>query len=96
MPTRRRHDALVSKSVAAIRIRRRRSVRPEDEAVLRETMERLLVGLDERTRTVFEMRLQGYEIKEIAAALTCTAVTIHRKIRNIKDRLKEICPDLLR
>jgi RNA polymerase sigma-70 factor, ECF subfamily len=67
---------------------------PEDEAVLRETLERLLHGLDDRMRTVCEMRLQGYEIKEIAGALHCTEATIHRKIRHLKDRLKKICPEL--
>lgn len=67
---------------------------PEDEAVLREMVERLLKGLDERMRIVCEMRLQGYEIREIAVALQCSEATIHRKIRNIKDRLKELCPEL--
>ena len=67
---------------------------PEDEVVLRETVERLLGALDERTRTVCEMRLQGYEIKEIAVALNCTEATINRKIRNIKDRMKELWPEL--
>jgi RNA polymerase sigma factor (sigma-70 family) len=68
--------------------------RPEDEVVLRETVERLLGGLDERTRAVCEMRLQGYEIKEITAALRCTEATINRKIRRIKDRMKELWPEL--
>ncbi|HTU16629.1 MAG TPA: sigma-70 family RNA polymerase sigma factor [Gemmataceae bacterium] len=68
--------------------------RPEDEAVLRETLERLLSGLDERARSVCEMRLQGYEIKEIAAALKCTEATINRKIRTIKDRMRVLCPQL--
>ena len=67
---------------------------PEDEAVLRETLERLLGGLDQRARSVCEMRLQGYEIEEIAVALKCSTATINRKIRFIKDRLKEVCPEL--
>ncbi len=68
--------------------------RPEDEAVLREMMERLLDGLDERARAVCEMRLQGYEIEEIAAALKCSAATINRKIKQIKDRMKQLWPEL--
>lgn len=67
---------------------------PEDEAVLRDTLERLLHGLDDRVRTVCEMRLQGYEIKEIAGVLHCTEATVHRKIRHLKDRLRKICPEL--
>lgn len=69
--------------------------RPEDEAVLRETLERLLGSLDERARAACALRLQGHEIKEIAAALQCTEATINRKMRHIKDRLKELCPELL-
>jgi len=68
--------------------------RPEDEAVLREMVERLLGALDDRARAVCEMRLQGYEIGEIAAALKCSTATINRKIRNIKDRMKQLWPEL--
>jgi RNA polymerase sigma-70 factor (ECF subfamily) len=69
--------------------------RPEDEAVLREMVELLLRDLDERARTVCEMRLQGYEIEEMAVALKCSTTTIHRKIRCIKDRAKQLWPELL-
>jgi len=68
--------------------------RPEDEAVLRELVENLLSGLDDRARAVCEMRLQGYEIEEIAAALKLSTATINRKIRNIKDRMKQLWPEL--
>jgi RNA polymerase sigma factor (sigma-70 family) len=56
---------------------------PEDEAVLREMVECLLRRLDDRARLVCEMRLQGYEIGEIAATLKCSEATINRKIRQI-------------
>jgi RNA polymerase sigma factor (sigma-70 family) len=68
--------------------------RPEDEVVLREAVECLLRSLDDRARAVCEMRLQGYEIKEIGVALKCTEATVNRKIRHIKDRLKELWPEL--
>jgi RNA polymerase sigma-70 factor (ECF subfamily) len=68
--------------------------RPEDEAVLREMVERLLGGLDDRARAVCEMRLQGYEIEEIAAVLKLSTATINRKIRNIKDGMKQLWPEL--
>jgi RNA polymerase sigma factor (sigma-70 family) len=67
---------------------------PEDEAVLREMVERLLQGLDERARAVCEMRLQRYEIGEIAVALKCSEATINRKIRQIKDRMNQLWPEL--
>jgi RNA polymerase sigma-70 factor, ECF subfamily len=69
--------------------------RPEDEAVLREMVERLLSALDDKlAREVCEMRLQGYEIEEIAAALKRSTATINRKIRHIKDRMKQLWPEL--
>ncbi|HTU88794.1 MAG TPA: ECF-type sigma factor [Gemmataceae bacterium] len=70
------------------------SPRPEDEAVLREMVEHLLRDLDDRARAVCEMRLQGYEIEEIAGALKCSTATINRKIRSIKDRMKQLWPEL--
>ncbi len=68
--------------------------RPEDEAVLRELLEHMLSGLDDRARAVCEMRLQGYEIGEIAVALKCSAATINRKIRYIKDHMNQVWPEL--
>jgi RNA polymerase sigma-70 factor (ECF subfamily) len=69
--------------------------RPEDEAVLREMVERLLDALDDQlAREVCEMRLQGYEIEEIAVALKRSTATINRKIRHIKDRMKHLWPEL--
>lgn len=68
--------------------------RPEDEAVLRELVEHLLRDLDDRAREVCEMRLQGYEIAEIAVALKCSTATINRKIKQIKDRMKQLWPEL--
>lgn len=68
--------------------------RPEDGAVLCDLVERLLQGLDDRAREVCERRLQGYEIGEIAAALQCSGATINRKIRQIKDRMRQLWPEL--
>jgi RNA polymerase sigma factor (sigma-70 family) len=69
--------------------------RPEDEAVLREMVERLMGSLDDKlARAVCEMRLQGYEIEEIASALERSTATINRKIRHIKDRMKQLWPEL--
>lgn len=69
--------------------------RPEEEAVLREMVERLMGALDDQlARSVCEMRLQGYEIEEIAAALKRSTATINRKIRNIKDHMKQLWPEL--
>jgi DNA-binding NarL/FixJ family response regulator len=57
-------------------------------------VEHLLRGLDNRARAVCEMRLQGYEVDEIAAALKLSTATINRKLRHIKDRMKYLWPEL--
>jgi RNA polymerase sigma-70 factor (ECF subfamily) len=65
---------------------------PEDAAMLRDTVEQLLAGLDPRSQRVCELRLQGYEIREIAEQLDCTQVTVQRKLKLIKERLRGLCP----
>lgn len=65
---------------------------PEDAAILNDLLEQLLNGLDAQTRQVCEMRLQGYQIKEMAAELNCTDTTIYRKLERIKKRLHQLCP----
>jgi RNA polymerase sigma factor (sigma-70 family) len=64
---------------------------PEDAAILAETVEELLRGLDDRERTVCEMRLQGYQVQEIARRLGCTEVTVFRKLKHVKSRLQRLC-----
>lgn len=68
--------------------------RPEDGVVLCDLVEHLLQSLDSKARAVCEMLLQGYAIREIATALQCSAATIHRKIRQIKERMKQLWPEL--
>jgi RNA polymerase sigma factor (sigma-70 family) len=65
---------------------------PEDAAIFNDLLEQLLSGLDARTRRVCEMRLQGYQIKEMAAELDCTETTVFRKLQRIKERLQQLCP----
>jgi RNA polymerase sigma-70 factor (ECF subfamily) len=64
---------------------------PEEAAILAETVEHLLRDLGERERTVCVLRLQGYKVREIARQLGCTEVTVSRKLRHIRDRLRRRC-----
>jgi RNA polymerase sigma factor (sigma-70 family) len=65
---------------------------PAEAAMFQDTLGQLLHGLDERARRVCELRLRGYEVREIAEQLGCTRVTVQRKIKHIKERLGKLCP----
>jgi RNA polymerase sigma-70 factor (ECF subfamily) len=65
---------------------------PADVAILAETVEELLRGLDERERLICEMRLHGYQVQEIAARAGCTERTVLRKLKHVKSRLERLCP----
>jgi RNA polymerase sigma-70 factor (ECF subfamily) len=66
---------------------------PDDAVMLVDLVEELLRGMDERTRLVCEMRLQGHAVAEIAARAGCTEATVFRKLDTIKGRLRRLCPD---
>ncbi len=65
---------------------------PEEAAVLADLVENLLRGLGERERTVCELRLQGYQIGEIAAKAACAQATVFRDLDRIKERLETLLP----
>jgi RNA polymerase sigma-70 factor (ECF subfamily) len=57
---------------------------PEQAAVLAETVEALLVGLDDEERTIVEMSLQGHSTQEISAQLG----RAERSVRRIRERVR--------
>ena len=56
-----------------------------------ETVAELYQGLKENERAICELRLQGYQGREIAAELNLTEETVSRKLARIKDRLQRLC-----
>jgi RNA polymerase sigma-70 factor (ECF subfamily) len=58
---------------------------PEQAAVLAETVERLLAGLDADERRVVELSLQGYSTQEISAHLGRAA----RSVRRLRERVRK-------
>jgi RNA polymerase sigma-70 factor, ECF subfamily len=58
---------------------------PEQAAVLAETVERLLAGLDADERPVVELSLQGYSTQEISAHLGRAA----RSVRRLRERVRK-------
>jgi DNA-directed RNA polymerase specialized sigma24 family protein len=64
---------------------------PDDALVLAETVAELYRGLKDNERAICELRLQGYQGREIAAQLNLTEETVSRKLGRIKDRLQRLC-----
>lgn len=62
---------------------------PEQEAAFRETLARFLAGLQPKQRAVARLRLQGYEINEIARALDCSVRTVERRLSTIRSALQD-------
>jgi RNA polymerase sigma-70 factor (ECF subfamily) len=65
---------------------------PADATELLELLERLLRDLGEPERLVCEMRLQGFDVAEIADRAGCSAATVYRKLDLIKSRLRRLVP----
>lgn len=60
---------------------------PADGAVMAETIEKLLADLEPNARTMCQLRLEGYQVQEIAARMNYTEEWVCRKLRLVKDRL---------
>ncbi len=60
---------------------------PEEAATLVDEVEQLSACLDERTRTVLELRLGGMSIPEIAEQIGRTERTVRRLLVTIRDQL---------
>jgi RNA polymerase sigma-70 factor (ECF subfamily) len=58
---------------------------PQEAAVLAETVERLLRGLEEGERPIVELSLQGYTTQEISARLGRP----ERSVRRLRERVKK-------
>jgi RNA polymerase sigma-70 factor (ECF subfamily) len=63
---------------------------PEDAAILAETVERLMLRLDEKNRHILALRLQGCPAPEIAAQARCTERTVYRVLDRVKTMLHEM------
>lgn len=63
-----------------------------DEALrLAETVEKLVLELDERDQPIFLLGLQGFSIEEISGQVQRSERTVYRALERIKDRLRSMC-----
>lgn len=59
-------------------------------AMLVETLDELMRGLDERDRTILSLRLQGCTHEEISVDLDTSETTVKRRLRVIKNRMRRM------
>ncbi len=61
---------------------------PVEAAALAEELEQLMRGLDVHRRRIFELRLQGHTLEEIAADTRHSVRTVRRRLDQIKESLE--------
>lgn len=60
---------------------------PSEAAMLNDTLEQLMGPLNEREQQMLAMRLQGYTIPEISAAVERTERTVHRLLADVREKM---------
>ena len=63
---------------------------PLEAATLTDELEQAMRPLQPNERRVLELRLQGYNHEEIAAAMDCSERTVIRTLNRVKDHLKQV------
>lgn len=66
---------------------------PTEVAILSELVERMLGRLDERQQQMVSMRMQGYELEEIAEQVRSSRRTVARVIQEAKEVLRQMIAD---
>jgi RNA polymerase sigma factor (sigma-70 family) len=69
------------------------AIPPEAVAVMSDLYQELLARLDEWHRPVCELRLDGFEVNEIAARLNVSSRTVERRLAQIRKRLAALDPE---
>lgn len=66
-----------------------RGIPPDLQVMATEMVERVAVLLSEEQREVFFLRMEGYTVQEIAAAIERSKPTVERRLRHIREILRE-------
>jgi RNA polymerase sigma factor (sigma-70 family) len=63
---------------------------PEQAAALADTLQHVFQGLEPRQRHMIELRLQGYQLEEIARSVRRSERTVRRVLEQIKEMLSQM------
>jgi RNA polymerase sigma-70 factor (ECF subfamily) len=70
-----------------------RSHDPSAETFLTMVVEETLDQLDPRQREIVELRMEGYEVAEIACRTERSKRTVERNLQNIRSKLRNLLPE---
>jgi RNA polymerase sigma factor (sigma-70 family) len=65
---------------------------PEEAAGLAEVVERLMSGLSDRQRQIFQLRLQGYSVAEISAQIQLSSALVYRIMGQLREHINKHLP----
>lgn len=60
---------------------------PDETAMFRDQLERVIASLDDEERSVLELRIAGHTEESVAAELACSERTVRRVLRRLESRL---------
>lgn len=63
---------------------------PEEAILLKETLEEVLAGLDQREQEIVNLSLQGHEVAEVSQRLGCSEAKVYRVLRLVRSRLEHM------
>ena len=66
---------------------------PAESATLNDLVQRLLNGLDDKTRQIAELALLGHTREEIAPLVGLSERSVYRKLESVRDLLLKLDPD---
>lgn len=66
---------------------------PDEAAMMSDLLRTLLGGLDDKSRLVVKMRLQGHTLEEIASAAGVSDCTVSNLLAKLRERLARLLPE---
>ena len=81
---------MIDTPAAPVRTRPKVEPTPLEAAILSETVEQLLAGLDEEERPILELSLQGYSTREISERLGRAERTVRLLREGVRHRLERM------
>lgn len=66
---------------------------PEQAAMVADELKQVLLGLDTEQREMVALRLEGYELEEIARQMQRNERTVRRVLKAVRERLQKRCQE---
>jgi len=63
---------------------------PDEVAILTETVQQVVSGLEDREKLIVTLSLQGYEVQEVSQQVGCSQSKVYRVLRLVRSRLERM------